>query len=195
MKKALLIASLLVLSTACQRNDDRDDRNPDNMNGETRTDRYSENMRGEMRDRNSENMRGEMRPDRFPENMRAEPRYGRQEGGCGGAPNNNYNNNPGMMNNGMNKNGERNENGPANAQEDDWTINERVRDALYNDPSMPPSARAVMTDTKNGVVTLTGNVPSKEEANMIVRKVKGVRGVRNVNIQLMVGQGYGQGQY
>lgn len=149
-----------MLSTACQSN-------PSSRN-------LNNNMRSEAPD-------GGQRNDQAP----------RHDGGCGGNAPSGHNNNPGYAN-GPHNNApynNNNNNAPANAQEDDWTINERVRDALYNDPNMPPSTRAITVETRDRVVTLTGPVSSKDEANFIIKKVKGIPGVRNVNSQLSFGQG------
>ncbi|HSX13780.1 MAG TPA: BON domain-containing protein [Chlamydiales bacterium] len=154
MKKTLLIASLLVLSTACQRS-------PDSRNT------------------NNPNMRSDaMRDDRGA----------RQEGCCGGQTNG-YNQGANTQGPGAYNNGQNHGHNPANAQEDDWTVNERVRDALYNDPSSPPFARAISVETRDHVVTIMGNVPTKQDADYVIRKVKGVRGVRQVNSQLTISQG------
>jgi hypothetical protein len=170
MKKTLLIASLFVLSTACQRN-------PDNRQVN------QPNMRSDARDRKD-------RMDHCGYDNSGNP-VGSYNQAPQGLNTRSYSNAPQQRS--QNPNAPQNNGALVNDQEDDWTVNERVRDALYNDPSSPPFARAIQVETRDRVVTLTGNLPTKQDVDFIIRKVKGVRGVRSVNNQISVGQG-AQGQ-
>lgn len=72
-------------------------------------------------------------------------------------------------------------------QDADWQVTNRVKDSLMRDNSLSSSGRSVGVETTNGVVTLTGNVPSLDESRAIERKVKAVSGVRRVDNQLTIG--------
>lgn len=75
----------------------------------------------------------------------------------------------------------------SNGYNSDSRVTSRVNDALNNDNDLSQYSQNVNVDTTNGVVTLTGSVPSKDVSNSIERKVKSVDGVRKVNNQLMIG--------
>lgn len=73
-----------------------------------------------------------------------------------------------------------------NDQDADWQITTRVKTALMKDNSLSSSGRLVSIETTDGVVTLTGNVPSTDESRSIERKVKAIKGVRGVDNQLTI---------
>jgi hyperosmotically inducible protein len=68
----------------------------------------------------------------------------------------------------------------------DWEITTKVKASILSDSSVSGSARFVSVTTNNGVVTLTGNVPSQADANRIVKITKNVDGVQSVDNQLTV---------
>ncbi|HSW86455.1 MAG TPA: BON domain-containing protein, partial [Rhabdochlamydiaceae bacterium] len=77
-----------------------------------------------------------------------------------------------------NPDGRNNKNG-AQSQEHsaDWTITAKVKAAIMADASLSAAARFVSVNTKNGVVTLTGTVPPKEDSDRIVKIAQNVSGV------------------
>lgn len=68
----------------------------------------------------------------------------------------------------------------------DSGITYRVKQALVTDGSLAAGSRFVSVSTTNGVVTLSGTVANSSEMSAIVRKVKGVNGVRSVNNQMTI---------
>jgi hyperosmotically inducible protein len=77
----------------------------------------------------------------------------------------------------------------------DATINTAVKNKLAADPTT--SAAKIDVDTSNGVVTLSGKVPTaaeKSEAERIARNTQGVRQVVN-NISAEGGEGAGGGTF
>ena len=71
-------------------------------------------------------------------------------------------------------------------QDPDWQITARVKTALMSDNSLAASSRFVSVETTNGIVTLTGTVPSKEQSHAIERKARAISGVCKVNNQLTI---------
>jgi hyperosmotically inducible protein len=64
----------------------------------------------------------------------------------------------------------------------DAAITSRANSTLNQDKDTAPMASAIQVQTAGGVVTLTGNVPSKEaaeHAQMVVARLSGVRDVVN----------------
>lgn len=68
----------------------------------------------------------------------------------------------------------------------DWQITTKVKSAIMSDSSISGSARFVSVNTTNGVVTLTGKVPTQDDSDRIVSIAKNVRGVMGVNNQMTV---------
>lgn len=68
----------------------------------------------------------------------------------------------------------------------DWGITLRVKQALLSDSALSISSRFVNVTTNNGVVTLTGTVPSAREMSEIIYRIKNVEGVKKVNNQMRV---------
>lgn len=68
----------------------------------------------------------------------------------------------------------------------DWTVTTKVKAAILADTSISAFARFVSVNTTDGVVTLTGKVPTRDDAHKIVRIVKGVKGVRRVDNQMTI---------
>jgi hyperosmotically inducible periplasmic protein len=66
----------------------------------------------------------------------------------------------------------------------DTTITAEVKSALMRDKKV--KAAAIHVDTRAGVVTLKGDVPSPEMAQHAAQLAEQTRGVRSVNNQLMV---------
>ncbi len=69
-------------------------------------------------------------------------------------------------------------------QSSDWEVTARVKKAIMMDNSLSTSARFVSVETNDGVVTLTGSVPTKEDSRRIERMVKDVQGVKRVKNEL-----------
>jgi osmotically-inducible protein OsmY len=68
---------------------------------------------------------------------------------------------------------------------DDATITTRVKTALLNDPDA--NATRIDVNTTAGVVTLSGDVRSKSEADRAVQVAHGVAGVKDVRSALRIG--------
>jgi osmotically-inducible protein OsmY len=68
---------------------------------------------------------------------------------------------------------------------DDLTISTKVKIELLADPQLGP--RRLDASTLDGVVTLSGTVPSQAEADRAVAAAKRVAGVRGVKSELKVG--------
>jgi hyperosmotically inducible protein len=67
----------------------------------------------------------------------------------------------------------------------DAAITAAVKTALLNDATVDGTLITVTTEA--GVVHLTGEQPSKEEADRVVSIVRGVEGVRDVTSSIRVG--------
>ncbi len=67
----------------------------------------------------------------------------------------------------------------------DATITTRVKTALLNDPDI--NATLIDVTTAAGVVTLSGDVRSKNEADRAVQVAHGVTGVKDVRSALKIG--------
>lgn len=67
---------------------------------------------------------------------------------------------------------------------DDATITTRVKTALLNDPDV--NATQIDVSTTAGVVTLSGDVRSKSEADRAVQVAHGVSGVKDVRSALKI---------
>ncbi len=67
---------------------------------------------------------------------------------------------------------------------DDATITTRVKTALLNDTSV--TATDIDVNTSAGIVTLSGQVRSKAEADRIVQRARTVPGVKDVRSQLKI---------
>ena len=65
---------------------------------------------------------------------------------------------------------------------DDATITARVKTALLNDPQV--HATGIDVNTANGVVTISGTVPSPADIDRAVSVARQVNGVKNVVSQL-----------
>ena len=68
---------------------------------------------------------------------------------------------------------------------DDATITTRVKTALLNDPGI--GALRIDVSTAAGVVTLSGGVKSKAEADRAVEVARKIQGVKDVRSSLQVG--------
>jgi hyperosmotically inducible protein len=73
----------------------------------------------------------------------------------------------------------------ASEQMGDTWITAKVKADLLVTDDVPGSA--IDVDTRNGVVTLTGTVKSKAEADKAVSVAKGIKGVTDVKSKLEVG--------
>ena len=74
----------------------------------------------------------------------------------------------------------------AEEQSADWAITTKVKAAILADGSLSAKAKMVTVNTTNGVVTLSGGVPTKEDKDRIEQIAKGIQGVTKVNNQLTV---------
>ncbi len=77
--------------------------------------------------------------------------------------------------------------GAINNTIDDSTVTTRVKTALLNEPGV--NAVGINVDTAGGVVTLSGQVKSSDEAQKAVATARRVSGVRDVKSELKVGGG------
>ena len=68
---------------------------------------------------------------------------------------------------------------------DDATITTRVKTAYINDPVV--GALRIDVDTFKGVVTLSGQVKSKEEEQKAIQLARQIRGVTDVKSTLQIG--------
>jgi hyperosmotically inducible protein len=68
---------------------------------------------------------------------------------------------------------------------DDASTTAKVKLALAKDDQV--AAYRIDVDTNNGVVTLTGNVKSRAEANRAIQVAESIKGVKRVNSDLKVG--------
>jgi hyperosmotically inducible protein len=68
---------------------------------------------------------------------------------------------------------------------DDASTTAKVKLALAKDDQV--AAYRIDVDTNNGVVTLSGNVKSKAEANRAIQLAESIKGVKKVNSDLKVG--------
>lgn len=68
----------------------------------------------------------------------------------------------------------------------DWVITTKVKSAIMADASLSATARLVSVNTTNGVVTLTGTVPTQEDSDRIAKIAQNVSGVVSVNNQLTI---------
>ena len=68
---------------------------------------------------------------------------------------------------------------------DDLTISTKVKIELLADPQL--GALRLDASTLNGIVTLSGTVPSQIEADRAVAAARRVAGVRDVKAQLKIG--------
>lgn len=68
----------------------------------------------------------------------------------------------------------------------DWAITTKVKAAIVADSTLSASARLVSVNTTNGVVTLTGTVPTKADSDRIVKIAKNVSGVKSVKNQMII---------
>jgi hyperosmotically inducible protein len=73
----------------------------------------------------------------------------------------------------------------ASEQMGDTWITTKVKADLLVSEDVPGSA--IEVDTKNGVVTLTGTVESKAEADKAIDVAKGIKGVTDVKSKLKIG--------
>lgn len=72
------------------------------------------------------------------------------------------------------------------SQTADWVITTKVKAAIMTDPLTSTKGKIVTVNTTNGVVTLSGGVPTKEEKKRIEQTVEGINGITKVNNQLTV---------
>ena len=68
----------------------------------------------------------------------------------------------------------------------DWMITAKVKAAILADTALSANAKMVTVNTTNGIVTLSGGVPTKDEKDRIEDTVKHVQGVKKINNQLIV---------
>jgi len=69
---------------------------------------------------------------------------------------------------------------------DDSSITTEINYQIVKDPEL--SYLKINVDTFRGHVTLTGVVPSKEAERRLIKLAEGVRGVKSVKSNLMIGE-------
>ncbi|WP_394777330.1 BON domain-containing protein [Undibacterium sp.] len=67
---------------------------------------------------------------------------------------------------------------------DDSVITAKVKSALVSDKEV--SALKINVTTKQGVVILTGAVPSAEAGDRVIKMIAGIEGVKDIQNQLQV---------
>ena len=77
-------------------------------------------------------------------------------------------------------------NPPAKESGPDWEITAKVKALILGDMSISVASRFVTVNTQNGVVTLTGEVTSRDDMNRIVNTARAVEGVKKVDNQMTV---------
>lgn len=70
-------------------------------------------------------------------------------------------------------------------QRSDWAITMRIKTAIRDNTSISPGA-SVAVNTTNGIVTLTGTVPTSADRNRIGRIARTSQGVVGVDNQIVV---------
>lgn len=78
----------------------------------------------------------------------------------------------------------RTDNKKSQEESSDWAITTKVKSAILADSTLSASSRFVSVETNNGVVTLSGNVASKEDRDRIVKIAKDINGVKSVDNQM-----------
>jgi osmotically-inducible protein OsmY len=73
----------------------------------------------------------------------------------------------------------------SRSRHDDMTISTKVKIELLADPAL--GALRLEVSTLNGIVTLSGTVPSQADADRAASVAKRVAGVRGVKVTLKVG--------
>jgi len=68
---------------------------------------------------------------------------------------------------------------------DDGSISARVKTVLLNDTQV--NATKINVSTTNGVVVMSGSVPSKDQEQRAIQLARQVNGVRDVRSELQVG--------
>lgn len=68
----------------------------------------------------------------------------------------------------------------------DWQITTKVKASIVADTQLSASARLVSVETTNGVVTITGDVPTAADRDRIVEIARSINGVTGVNSQMNV---------
>lgn len=75
---------------------------------------------------------------------------------------------------------------PSEANLQDWELTAQVKTAIITDDTISATARLVSVNSRDGVVTLSGKVPTKEDKDKIGEIVKAVPGVKKVDDQITV---------
>jgi len=74
----------------------------------------------------------------------------------------------------------------ATGSEADQELTKAIRQSIEADKSLPPAAQSITIAAAEGVVTLSGKVPTTEAKQAIEDRVKAVPGVKSVDNQLEV---------
>jgi hypothetical protein len=78
---------------------------------------------------------------------------------------------------------------PAGASPENWAVAEEIRLKLISDTTLAPMGSALIANvSKDGVVTLTGNVSSRSEQQRVCDSISSLPGVRGIDNQLIVGR-------
>ncbi len=76
--------------------------------------------------------------------------------------------------------------GQATTPETDSALTDRLQQTLRNNANTAPLAQDVNVSTQNGVVTLTGTVPSEQQRQLLDNLVRNVSGVKSVYDQMRI---------
>lgn len=68
----------------------------------------------------------------------------------------------------------------------DWEITTKVKAEILSDTTIGAMARFVSVSTTDGVVTLTGSVPTQKDKDLIGKIAKKVKGVSRVDNRITV---------
>lgn len=74
----------------------------------------------------------------------------------------------------------------TNGPEIDRNLTDRLQQALKNDAATAPLTQNINVSSQNGVVTLTGSVPSEQQRQLVDNVVKNISGVKSVYDQMQL---------
>jgi len=78
---------------------------------------------------------------------------------------------------------------PAGVSPENWAVAEEIRQKLISDTTLAPMGSALIANvSKDGVVTLKGNVSSQSEQQRVCDSISSLPGVRGIDNQLIVGR-------
>lgn len=80
-------------------------------------------------------------------------------------------------------------NPPAKESGPDWEITAKVKALILGETAISVASRFVSVSTNHGVVTLTGEVTSRDDMDKIVNLARAVEGVKKVDNRMTVKAG------